>query len=1026
MRALYSIAALLLISSPTQAQTAPVISASPPSLTFTFAQGGSLPGKQTIALTASVAPATYTLAFATTSGGNWINVTPTSGTITGTTPTVLTVQIDPFSAGLAPGSYAGTITVNQSFRIPLSLTVTTALLPSPTSLAFTTQLGPTGSPTPAPPAQTLNVASGGQASFAASATSAGNWLAVSPASGTTPQNLTVTVNPAGLAAGTFSGSITLTSPATPTVTVAVTLTIQPPLMFTLSPAALNFQATSAVPQPPSQTVSVFSNFPATVFATATTTSGNPWLTVTQSATQTPLSLTITVAGGLAVGPHIGQILLSTTRGGATVATIPINYNVAAAQTPTLQVSPDTLSFSSAQGGLPIQQALAVSNTGSGVLNFGAQITAQSGGNWLALQSTTGTATAGSPATVPFTITPGTLRPGAYSATVTVTSGTGADAQTATGLIVLSISSQAPSLLLSQTGVAFTAVAQGSNPPAQTVSVVNAGSGSLSWNVAVSTLAGDNWLSATPTSGSTQPLPVVAPTISISVNSQTLAAGTYYGSVKVNSQVISVQTTVLPVGQPPSPSLSTNGLVFTGVAGSTPPAAQAVPITNALAYSSTISTDDGGNWLTAIPAATTISVQAAVTTLTAGIRHGTIRLGFTDGSVQTINVLAVTAPAGTPASAARSSISGLIPAASGGCPSVLVPQITSLPTSFTVTASQSVPISVTVVDDCGHSLANSSSSSVIASFFDASKPPGPSAKLQGDVKLTPQGNGMWSGTWTPPAAVAQAQIIVVALGINGTTPFAGQSLVNGTVRTAGANAPALSLGIFNAASYQPGNTIALGSFVSIFGANLSNGSGAPGTQPLPTNYQGTQVFLGGVALPLQFAGPNQINALIPGNVAVDSQQPLVIQRDLTQGAPVSVTIADAQPGIYTANQQGTGQGAVLTSDNVLDAPTGGYPGSHPATRGDVIQIFCTGLGAVNNPPPAGAAAPNSPLSTTVGTVTATIAGNNAQVLFSGLAPGFIGLYQVNVLVPLGAPAAGAVPLVLTVGSAVSNTATIAIQ
>jgi uncharacterized protein (TIGR03437 family) len=358
--------------------------------------------------------------------------------------------------------------------------------------------------------------------------------------------------------------------------------------------------------------------------------------------------------------------------------------------------------------------------------------------------------------------------------------------------------------------------------------------------------------------------------------------------------------------------------------------------------------------------------------------------------------------------------------------VLVPHLTSLSSNFSATASQSTPLSVTVVDDCGHSLANSSSSSVIASFYDASKPPGPSAKLQADIKLTGQGSGAWSGTWTPQAATAQTQIIVVALGINGTTPIAGQTTLNGTVHAAGANAPALSLGIFNAASYQPGNTIALGSFVSIFGTNLSNGSGAPSVQPLPTSYQGTQVFLGGVALPLQYAGPNQINALIPANVAVDSQQPLLVQRDLTQGAPMNVVIADAQPGIYTANQQGTGQGAVLTVDNALAAPTGAYPGSHPASQGSVIQVFCTGLGAVTNPPGVGAAAPNSPLSYTVATVTATIAGVNAPVIFAGLAPGFIGLYQVNVTVPFGTPVAGAVPLVLSVGSAVSNTATIAVQ
>jgi hypothetical protein len=144
----------------------------------------------------------------------------------------------------------------------------------------------------------------------------------------------------------------------------------------------------------------------------------------------------------------------------------------------------------------------------------------------------------------------------------------------------------------------------------------------------------------------------------------------------------------------------------------------------------------------------------------------------------------------------------------------------------------VPLIVNVSDDCGHPLANSTSNSVIASFYDASKPPG-SGTLRPDQRLTPQGNGIWAGTWTPQAGIAQIQVIVVALGIIGTTPIAGQTQYIGSVQAAAANAPALAAGIFNAASFQPGNVVALGSFVSIFGSSLADGSNAPTTQPLPT-------------------------------------------------------------------------------------------------------------------------------------------------------------------------------------------------
>jgi uncharacterized protein (TIGR03437 family) len=175
------------------------------------------------------------------------------------------------------------------------------------------------------------------------------------------------------------------------------------------------------------------------------------------------------------------------------------------------------------------------------------------------------------------------------------------------------------------------------------------------------------------------------------------------------------------------------------------------------------------------------------------------------------------------------------------------------------------------------------------------------------------------------------------------------------------------------------------------------------------------------------GPNQINALVPTTIPTNTTQQLIVQRDSTQAAALPVTLADSQPGIYTVNQQGTGQGAVLTSDNVLAAPTGGaFAGSHPATRGSTIQVFATGLGPVMNGPPDGAPAPSSPLAFTLKNVTATLGGVPAPVLFSGLAPGFVGLYQVNLTVPLSAPVGDEISLLLTLDNATSNPVTVAIK
>jgi uncharacterized protein (TIGR03437 family) len=122
-----------------------------------------------------------------------------------------------------------------------------------------------------------------------------------------------------------------------------------------------------------------------------------------------------------------------------------------------------------------------------------------------------------------------------------------------------------------------------------------------------------------------------------------------------------------------------------------------------------------------------------------------------------------------------------------------------------------------------------------------------------------------------------------------------------------------------------------------------------------------------------------------------------------------------------SSQGTGQGAVLDSSyRLVDA-------SNPATAGStVIQVYCTGLGAVTNQPPTGSPAPGGPLAYTTAIPTVTVGGAQATVLFSGLAPGSVGEYQVDALVPAGSPKGASVPVVIAIGGSVSNTVTIAVQ
>jgi uncharacterized protein (TIGR03437 family) len=126
------------------------------------------------------------------------------------------------------------------------------------------------------------------------------------------------------------------------------------------------------------------------------------------------------------------------------------------------------------------------------------------------------------------------------------------------------------------------------------------------------------------------------------------------------------------------------------------------------------------------------------------------------------------------------------------------------------------------------------------------------------------------------------------------------------------------------------------------------------------------------------------------------------------------VAQAQPGIFTVNQQGSGQGSIVKSDGVTLA----QPGT-PANIGETVVIYCTGLGSVTPKVAEGAPPPAvPPLSTTDNAVTVTIGGTAATVAFSGLTPGAPGVYQINAVVPSGIVTGDAVPVVISVAGQTS--------
>ena len=226
-------------------------------------------------------------------------------------------------------------------------------------------------------------------------------------------------------------------------------------------------------------------------------------------------------------------------------------------------------------------------------------------------------------------------------------------------------------------------------------------------------------------------------------------------------------------------------------------------------------------------------------------------------------------------------------------------------------------------------------------------------------------------------------------------------------------------LVNAASYVVSAPVAPGSLATLFGNFDVTAPAQAGSLPLPKNLAGVSVQFGSVAAPLLYVSSSQVNLQVPWEVSQPMPGTLTISANGVNATAV-VSLSPFAPGIFSLNAAGNGQGALLDSSyRLLDA-------SHPAIGGSTImQIYCTGLGPVTNVPPSGAAAPSSPLAETTSLPTVTIGGVPAPVFFAGLAPGLMGVYQVNVLVPPVAPAGNNVPVRLSIGGATSNTVTLAI-
>src|SRR5271157_4185829 len=284
---------------------------------------------------------------------------------------------------------------------------------------------------------------------------------------------------------------------------------------------------------------------------------------------------------------------------------------------------------------------------------------------------------------------------------------------------------------------------------------------------------------------------------------------------------------------------------------------------------------------------------------------------------------------------------------------------------------------------------------------------------GWLSITSGASGSGNGTVSYTVAANTA-----TTARTGTITIAGQTftMTQDAAAVVTGQGPTLG-GVVNAADYTA--NFAPGMIVSLFGTNFAAAVNLASTIPLPNNLAGVSVEVvdGSQVLnaPLFFVSQLQINAQLPFNMTSSSVQVRVHNSQGVSGTQ-TIAITPRSPRLFTQTQDGKGDAVVVHADyGVVNA-------NSPAAPGETLILFLTGLGAVSPAIAAGQAggdgSASKPVNLVSDTVSVSVDGFPATVPFAGLAPYYVGLYQVNFQVPVDA-AIGNLPITVMASSQISQ-------
>ncbi len=956
------------------------LSATPNPVTLTAATAGATVISQIVSINYNGSPASVTgISTATSTNQNWL-VASSNGT---------TVNVTANTASLATGVYTGTVTVSTTlgsttFQVNLTVgtggTTSSALAANPNPVVFTEAAAGQGG------TQTITETYNGATIPITNATFAPSDLFTTFVNVQVNPNGTVTLTLNNIATnpGTYTGTVLLYS-TYGNLNVPVTLQIGggglSGLIATPNPVTFNVAVGGTAA---SQTVNITDNGGAVgvTAVNATTTTGQTWLipSVGNSAVNVGIN-----PAGLLTGTYTGTVNVTTTLG---LVTIQVNLSVGGSGVTTtgtgLQLGASALSFAYEIGQVaPPSQVVSVASS-AGQYFFNATPQA---GTFLVVSGGSGN----TPGSFTVGVNAVGLTAGTYTGSISVTSSASSTPQTIPVTLVVSSTSL---IQVSQSSITLTAPLGSAQPLTQTIQVNSTDTQTIGFTAAASSTS--NWLSVTAST------PTSPSTITITANPAGLAQGTYTGTVTLTASsptIVANSPFTIPVtlivGSGVGTGTGTGGLVaqpasltFAQATNGSIPATQVISVSgpSGVTYSAVASLPSGQNWLTvspsnfALPATLTVSVNGS--TLPVGTYSGSIVVSsFGTGSSQTIPV---TLTVGT----------------SAIVPSLVVSPTSLTPISFSggaAPATQNIQVSLSNGNPVPFTAAATTASggSWLSVTPTSGTTPAPVSVLVNPL-------GIPAGTYTG----------TVTITINGA---AGSPLSLPITLTITAPTGPTVTAVENAASGVP-TSLSPGLNITIFGSNMGPASLATlqlsASGNVATSLSGTQVTFDGIPAPIVYTKSSQVSVMVPYEIAGKTSTSMVVSYNGASSTPLPINVVSAAPGIYTLNQSGTGQGAILNQNGTVNGP------QNPEIAGDIVSIFMTGEGQTTPGGVDGALTPGRlPVPTPVGAVAVTIGGmpvSSSNITFAGEAPTLIsGVMQVNVRIPANA-GTGAIPIVVSVG------------